>query len=86
MSPPRDSTEAAPVREPFFSHWTGVLAACLFAYIPLALLVTTFGNYDYPGFRVFQLYSDSPASIAATIIAAAAAWRATEPAARRTWM
>ncbi|MEX0734851.1 MAG: EAL domain-containing protein [Steroidobacteraceae bacterium] len=85
MWPARETSEASRGREPFFARWTGALAVFLFIYIPLALLVTIAGDSNSRAFEVFQLYSDSPASIAAAILSAVAAWKATDPAVRRTW-
>jgi diguanylate cyclase (GGDEF)-like protein/PAS domain S-box-containing protein len=72
-------------REPFFAGWTGVLAACLFAYIPITLLLTYSDRAGGPAFEIFKLFSDSPGSIGAAILAAVAARRATDPGVRRTW-
>ena len=85
MSPPPDATESTPTQQPFFSGWTGALAGGLFLYIPFALLITALGDSDSRAFEVFQLYSDSPASIGAAILAALAAAKARDPAVRRTW-
>ncbi|MGH8196586.1 MAG: putative bifunctional diguanylate cyclase/phosphodiesterase [Steroidobacteraceae bacterium] len=85
MSPARKISESSRGREPFFARWTGALAACLFVYIPFALLWTVIGDSNSRVFEIFQLYSDSPASIAATVLAAMAVWKAAEPAVRRIW-
>jgi diguanylate cyclase (GGDEF)-like protein/PAS domain S-box-containing protein len=72
-------------RESFASGWTGATTVALFAYIVIAILLTF---VDSPGSRVLELvnlYSDSPPSIVATILAGAAAFGSTDPAARRTW-
>jgi diguanylate cyclase (GGDEF)-like protein/PAS domain S-box-containing protein len=65
--------------------WTGVLAFALYVYVAVAILLIV---ADPPGGRaleVFNLYSDSIASVVAAILARAAARGATEPAVRRTW-
>ena len=85
MSPPPDTTEPTPIRQPFFSGWTGLLVGGLFIYIPVALVITAFGDLDSRAFEVFQLYSDSPACIGAGVLAAYAAIKAGNPAVRRTW-
>jgi diguanylate cyclase (GGDEF)-like protein/PAS domain S-box-containing protein len=85
MSPPPETAEPTPQSQPFFGGWTGWLAGGLFIYVPLALLITALGNSENRAFEIFQLYSDSPACIGATILAALAAVRATSPAVRRTW-
>jgi diguanylate cyclase (GGDEF)-like protein/PAS domain S-box-containing protein len=85
MSQPPDTAEPAPTHQPFFSGWTGALAGGLFLYIPVALLITALGDSESRAFEVFQLYSDSPASIGAAVLAALAAVKARDPAVRRTW-
>jgi diguanylate cyclase (GGDEF)-like protein/PAS domain S-box-containing protein len=57
----------------------------LFAYTAVAILLTF---VDVQGSRVLEvinLYSDSPASIVAAVLAGAAARGSSDPAARRTW-
>ena len=38
-----------------------------------------------PAFEIFKLFSDFPASVGSAVLATVAAWRATEPAVKRTW-
>ncbi len=85
MSPAGVSSQGTATREPFFARWTGVLAVGLFLYIPITLLLTFGEGPGGPLFEIFRLYSDSPASIGAAILAAIAAWKATDPAVKRTW-
>jgi diguanylate cyclase (GGDEF)-like protein/PAS domain S-box-containing protein len=85
MSPTPHSADTIPGHPPFFSGWTGWLAGGLFLYIPCTLLLTALADSDSRAFQIFQLYSDSPACIVAGILAALAAWKATDPAVRRTW-
>jgi len=85
MPPAGDISDAHSNREPFFARWTGILAAVLFAYIPITLLLTFSDAAGGQAFEIFKLYSDSPASIGATILCAIAARHATEPSVRRTW-
>ncbi len=72
-------------RHSFASGWTGATTVALFVYVALAILLTF---VDSGGSRVLELvnlYSDSPPSIVATILAGAAAFGSSDPAARRTW-
>ena len=85
MSPVGEISREHSVREPFFARWTGVLAACLFAYIPITLLLTYSDGTGGPAFEIFKLFSDSPASIGAAILAAVAARQETDVAVKRTW-
>jgi diguanylate cyclase (GGDEF)-like protein/PAS domain S-box-containing protein len=71
--------------EPFFARWTGILAGCLFAYIPITLLLTFSGKAGGPAFEIFKLFSDSPVSFGSALLAAVAARKATDPAVKRTW-
>jgi len=72
-------------RAPFSSDWTGAVCVGLFAYIAIASLLTILDESNWPSLEIFNLYSDSPASIAVAILAAVAARGSVEPAARRTW-
>jgi len=72
-------------RESFASGWTGAATVALFVYVTVAILLTF---VDSEGSRVLELvnlYSDSPPSLVATILAGAAAFGSADPAARRTW-
>ena len=72
-------------REPFISGWTGRTAVALFAYIVAAILLTFVDSEGSRVLEVVNLYSDSPASIVAFILAGAAARGSSDPAAKRTW-
>ncbi|MGE0466626.1 MAG: putative bifunctional diguanylate cyclase/phosphodiesterase [Steroidobacteraceae bacterium] len=85
MPPGRESSEGSSHREPFGARWTGALAVGLFCYIVAAIGMIFVAGDGGPFYDVFNLYSDSPASIAVAILAAVAARNATDPAVRRTW-
>jgi diguanylate cyclase (GGDEF)-like protein/PAS domain S-box-containing protein len=72
-------------RERFSSGWTGAVAVALFAYVALAILLILVDGSRWPPLDVFNLYSDSLASIGVAILAGAAARGSSDPAARRTW-
>ncbi len=84
MSPgPQDEEDKK--RESFASGWTGAATVALFVYVALAILLTFVDTGASRALELANLYSDSPASIVATILAVAAARGSTQPAARRTW-
>ena len=85
MPPGRVSSEESSHREPFGARWTGALAVGLFCYILAAIGMIFVDGDGGPFYDVFNLYSDSPASIAVAILAAVAARNATDLAVRRTW-
>jgi diguanylate cyclase (GGDEF)-like protein/PAS domain S-box-containing protein len=72
-------------RERFSSGWTGAMAVALIAYIGFAMLLIRVDGQQWRVLEVFNLYSDSLASIVVTILAVAAARGSPDPAARRTW-
>ncbi len=72
-------------REPFVSGWTGRTAVALFAYIVAAILLTLVDSEGSRVLEIVNLYSDSPASIIACILAGAAARGSSDTAAKRTW-
>ena len=72
-------------REPFRSGWTGALAIALFAYVPASMVLLLGADNGWHALDVFNLYSDSLASVAVAVLAWAAARRSADPAARRTW-
>ena len=72
-------------REPFVSGWTGRITVALFVYVVAAILLTFVDGEGSRTYEVFTLYSDSPASIIAAILAGVAARGSSNPAARRTW-
>jgi diguanylate cyclase (GGDEF)-like protein/PAS domain S-box-containing protein len=85
MSPAPQTSDGTAGRERFSAGWTGALAVALLAYIAVATLLILVDDRRWPALDVFNLYSDSPASIGVTILAAAAARQSSDPAARRTW-
>ena len=72
-------------REPFISGWTGRITVALFVYVVAAIVLTFVDGEGSRAYEIFTLYSDSPASIVAAILAGAAARGSSDPAARRTW-
>jgi len=82
---PGPQIEDHKTREPFASGWTGVTAVALFAYIVIAILLMLVDSQGSRAFELFNLYSDSPPSIVAAILAGAAAHGSSDPAARRAW-
>jgi diguanylate cyclase (GGDEF)-like protein/PAS domain S-box-containing protein len=85
MPPAGASSETVSHRQPFAAGWTGALAVVVFIYIVGAILLTYAADTEGPFFELFNLFSDSPANLAATILAIAAARRAPDPQARRAW-
>ena len=72
-------------RERFSAGWTGAVAVGLFVYIALAIALILVDGARWPWLDVFNLYSDSVASICVAILTGAAARGSADPAARRTW-
>ncbi len=72
-------------RESFASGWTGAATVALFVYVAIAILLTFVDSQGSRVLELVNLFSDSPPSIVATILAGAAAFGSTDPAARRTW-
>ncbi len=66
-------------------RWTNVVSSALFAYILGAILLILLDGNGGRVVEVFNLYSDSVASIVVSVLAGTAARRATDPAAKRTW-
>jgi diguanylate cyclase (GGDEF)-like protein/PAS domain S-box-containing protein len=85
MSPVPDKLQVKTEREPFIAGWTGALAVGLFIYIPITLLLTFADSSGGPAIEFFKLFSDFPASAGSAALAMVAAWRAKEPAVKRTW-
>jgi PAS domain S-box-containing protein len=85
MSPGPPTNEGTRRRERFLSGWTGATAVTLFAYILVAILLTFVDSEGSRVLEVINLYSDSPPSIVAAILAGAAARGSPDPGARRTW-
>ncbi|MDH5177845.1 MAG: diguanylate cyclase, partial [Gammaproteobacteria bacterium] len=72
-------------RERFRSGWTGHVAVGLFIYIAVAIAAILVDSRQRPLVELFNLYSDTVASIIVSVLTAAAARGATDNAARRTW-
>src|SRR5512147_2253591 len=85
MSSRREKNDGVARREPFGKGWTGFVACALFAYIAVAILAILADGKGGRALDLFNLYSDSVASVAVSILAGAAARGSTEPAVRRTW-
>ena len=85
MSQALQASDRAMRRERFSSGWTGVVAVGLLVYVAVAMVLILFDNKGGPGLDIFNLYSDSPASIGVALLAAIAARRSGDRAARRTW-
>jgi diguanylate cyclase (GGDEF)-like protein/PAS domain S-box-containing protein len=65
--------------------WTRLLAAALYAHLAIAILLIVLDGHGGRALEVFNLYSDSIASVVVAVLFGAAARGAAEPAARRTW-
>jgi diguanylate cyclase (GGDEF)-like protein/PAS domain S-box-containing protein len=76
---------SSPRTQPFAGSWTGALAIGLGLYVVFAILLTVLDPAGGRALEVFNLYSDSPACLAAVVLGAAAARGARDPAVRRTW-
>jgi diguanylate cyclase (GGDEF)-like protein/PAS domain S-box-containing protein len=85
MSPVRPIDDGVNKREEFASGWNGAVSVALFAYVAVAILINLFDGSGWPAVDIFNLYSDSVASIVVTILAGAAARRTSDTAARRAW-
>jgi hypothetical protein len=85
MSPVPQTSDGMTRPERFRSGWTGTVAVGLFAYVAVAIVLILIDSSHWPALEVFNLYSDSPASVGVTILAAAAARGSSDLAARRTW-
>jgi diguanylate cyclase (GGDEF)-like protein/PAS domain S-box-containing protein len=85
MSPVPQTSDGMTRPEPFRSGWTGTVAIGLFAYVAVSIVLILFDGSRWPALDVFNLYSDSLASVGVTILAAAAARGSSDLAARRTW-
>ncbi len=72
-------------REPFGSGWTGLLAVALFVYVPVSMLLLLGDRWGGRPLEIFNLYSDSAASIVVTLLAWAAAQDASNPSTQRAW-
>ncbi|HEX6570707.1 MAG TPA: EAL domain-containing protein [Steroidobacteraceae bacterium] len=72
-------------REPFSGGWTGIVALALFAYVALAMALILVDGQGGRALEVFNLYSDSVASVVVAVLAAAAARGSRHAATRRTW-
>jgi len=72
-------------REPFASGWTGFLTVGLVVYTVVTILLTIVGVGSGRAWEIFTLFSDSPTSVGAAVLAAMAARSAQDPSTRRTW-
>ncbi len=72
-------------REGFSSGWTGAVAVGLIAYIAIAILLTFFDGRGSRALDIFNLYSDTLASITVTVLAGVAARGSTDRDTRLTW-
>ena len=71
--------------ERFGAGWTGAVAVGLFVYIAIAIALILIDGLSSPWLDVFNLYSDSAASICVAILTGAAAHGSADPGPRRTW-
>ena len=85
MSPRRDASDGTADPEPFSSGWTGAVSVALFVYVAVAILLNLVDGWGGRLVEVFNLYSDSLASLVVAVLAGAAARGSPDPAARRTW-
>jgi diguanylate cyclase (GGDEF)-like protein/PAS domain S-box-containing protein len=85
MPPGRETSEGLNAPESFGSGWTGTVAVALIFYVAVAILLILFDGRGGPILDVFNLYSDSLASICVAVLAGAAARGSSDPVARRTW-
>jgi diguanylate cyclase (GGDEF)-like protein/PAS domain S-box-containing protein len=85
MTPSPTATEGTPRPEPFGAGWTGVATIAFFGYIILAIALILHDGRGGPALDVFNLFSDSIASLGVAGFAAIAARRSTDAGARRTW-
>ncbi len=85
MQPAHSPVLPTAPRAPLMTGWTGWLAVGLAGYVLVAIVLTVAGPGSGAWLDTFILFSDFPASATVTLLAAVAALRATDPAARRTW-
>src|SRR5512135_1351133 len=85
MSPGPQITDVAVPREAFHSGWSGAVTLALFAYVAVAILAILLDGQASRALEVFNLYSDSLASVGVAVLAAAAARGSEDAATRRTW-
>ena len=85
MSPQWPTSDGVAQRDRFSSGWTGAVAVGLIVYIAAAIALILVDGRAWPWLDVFNLYSDSVASIGVAVLTGAAARGSAEPAARRTW-
>jgi PAS domain S-box-containing protein len=79
------TTVPAP-REPFWAGLAGGLALGLIAYVALAIIATLVDHGGSRVLEVFNLYSDSVASVMTAVLAFAAARGSRDAAARQVWL
>jgi diguanylate cyclase (GGDEF)-like protein/PAS domain S-box-containing protein len=85
MTPGLQMADGTSRREAFRSGWTGAVTVALICYVAMAILLIFLDGRGGRTLELFNLYSDSLASIGVAILAAAAARGSKDPAARRTW-
>jgi diguanylate cyclase (GGDEF)-like protein/PAS domain S-box-containing protein len=85
MSPGRPLSDGVTKRERFSAGWTGAVSVGLFVYVAIAIALILIDGRAWPWLEVFNLYSDSAASVCVAILTGAAARGSADPAARRTW-
>jgi diguanylate cyclase (GGDEF)-like protein/PAS domain S-box-containing protein len=81
----RRKSDGMTKRERFSTGWTGGVAVGLFVYIAMAITLLLVDTAGRPLLELFNLYSDTIASLIVAVLTSAAAKAATDPAARRTW-
>jgi diguanylate cyclase (GGDEF)-like protein/PAS domain S-box-containing protein len=85
MSPPQPPTVAASP-EPFAAGVVGRAAVGLVAYVALAIVATFVDGGGSGALATFNLYSDSVASVATSLLAWAASRGSGDAAARKVWL
>ena len=74
-----------PAREAFGAGWTGRLVGALLLFVVISIALILVDDGRSRALELFNLYSDSVASIACAMLAAAAALGSQDAPARRTW-
>ena len=85
MSSRREKNDGANQREPFGQGWAGGVTCALFAFVAVAIVANLAETREGSAHAIFNLYSDSIASIVVSVLAIAAARGSSDLAARRTW-
>ena len=74
-----------PASEAFGAGWTGRLVGALLVFVAISIALILVDDGQFRALEVFNLYSDSVASIVCAVLAAAAALGSQDAPARRTW-